>query len=372
MTPAPRQLREAMRLMRERGLTGLVVYSDGTCNILRASYLRYFANYAPMGPHNAAVVSATGATRLLVEPVWDARRTGCLTWIDDVRGTEDFSRSLSDTMRSLRIKGRVGLAGGQLMPHPIYEALGDGVDIEPADDLIEWIAREKSVEELAVVRRAAAAADAGFEAFREWSRVGVREYEIVAEVEYAMRVAGADDNFILISTGPHNRAMRAPTDRQVQPGDVVIGEITPVCQGQFVQLCRTVAVGQPSKALVDAYDLLLRSYEAAISRVRAGVPASTIATAIDGTLSDAGYAEYCRPPYMRTRGHGFGVGSVAPGALIDIDTHETLLDDQVVVVHPNQYLPETGYLACGETVLVTPTGADRLAKTETRLWVNEA
>jgi hypothetical protein len=41
----------------------------------------------------------------------------------------------------------------------------------------------------------------------------------------------------------------------------------------------------------------------------------------------------------------------------------------VVVVHPNQYLPATGYLACGETVLVTPTGADRLSRTETRLYV---
>lgn len=44
---------------------------------------------------------------------------------------------------------------------------------------------------------------------------------------------------------------------------------------------------------------------------------------------------------------------------------------QVVAVHPNQYLPETGYLACGETVLVTETGVERLAGTETRLYVNE-
>ena len=39
---------------------------------------------------------------------------------------------------------------------------------------------------------------------------------------------------------------------------------------------------------------------------------------------------------------------------------------QVVAVHPNQYIPETGYLACGETVLVTDAGVERLAKTETK------
>jgi Xaa-Pro aminopeptidase len=106
--------------------------------------------------------------------------------------------------------------------------------------------------------------------------------------------------------------------------------------------------------------------------VRADAPASIIASTIDRVLGAAGFAEYCRPPYMRTRGHGFGIGSVAPGALIDADTDQPLLDQQVVVVHPNQYLPGTGYLACGETILVTSNGAERLAKTETKLWVNEA
>ena len=76
-----------------------------------------------------------------------------------------------------------------------------------------------------------------------------------------MRVAGADDNFILLSSGPHNKAMRAPTDRRVEHGDIVIGEITPVCAGQFVQLCRTVSVGEPAAALVDGYDLLQRAYD---------------------------------------------------------------------------------------------------------------
>lgn len=370
MTTAASKLDRAIRLMRERELDGLVVYSDGTCNILRASYLRYVAEFAPMGPHNAAVISASGETTLLVTPEWDVRRVKRHTWIGDVHGADDFSTRLSAALRRLHIVGRVGLAGGREMPYPVHAQLAGAASIVSGDEIIESIASEKSPEELALVRRAAAAADAGFDAFRAWSRVGVREYEIVAQVEYAMRMAGADDNFILLSSGTHNRAMRAPTDRRVERGDVVIGEITPVCAGQFVQLCRTVSVGEPGSALVNGYELLQRAYLAAVDRVRAGVPASLIATTIDDVLGDAGYGEYCRPPYMRTRGHGFGIGSVAPGALIDADTHQSLLDDQVVVVHPNQYLPETGYLACGETVLVTAHGAERLANTETKLWVN--
>jgi Xaa-Pro dipeptidase len=371
MSTGVHTLDAAVRLLHTRQLAALIVYSDGSTNILRASQLRHLAGYAPLGPNAAAIITAGGAAMLIVEPGWDRARAARHSWIETVIGTDSFSESMLDTLARLGVNGRVGLAGGREMPYPIYEALAGAVSLETADDLIEEMARSKSPLELERVRQAAAAADAGFEAFRNAARVGVREYEIVAEVEYAMRRAGADDNFILLSTGPHNRAMRAPTDRRVEPGDIVIGEISPVIEGQFVQLCRTVSVGPPSATLVAAYDLLLRAYASSVARVRAGVPASVIATAIDEVLTVAGYGEYCRPPYMRTRGHGFGVGSVAPGALIDAETADTLLADQVVVVHPNQYLPESGYLACGETHLVTAAGSERLARTETKLWINE-
>jgi Xaa-Pro aminopeptidase len=193
----------------------------------------------------------------------------------------------------LNVAGKVGLAAARSAA-PGNAALGRTAALEPADDLIAAIAREKSAEELAVVRHCAAAADAGFEAFRTASRVGVREYEIVAEVEYAMRLAGADDNFILMASGPHNTAMRAPTDRRVAPGDVVIGEITPVCAGQFIQLCRTVSVGEPSAALVDAYDLLMRAYDAAVRKPertcprRSSRPRSTASLAARASPNTAG------------------------------------------------------------------------------------
>src|SRR5262249_53584370 len=195
---------------------------------------------APLGPNAAAIVTANGATTLIVQPRWDATRAARQTWMGDVLGTDLFGESVRDALARLGVSGRVGIAGGREMPFPVYEDVARATSLEPADDVIETIAREKTPSELERGRRAGAAADAGFEAFRASARVGVREYEIVAAVEYAMRLVGADDNFILLSSGPHNRAMRAPTDRRVESGDIVIGEISPVIDGQFVQLCRTV------------------------------------------------------------------------------------------------------------------------------------
>lgn len=364
------KLTRTHHLIDERKLGGLIVYSNGTCSITLPRYLHYFAGFRPMGPNNAAIVSNSGRVVLLVEPAWDARRARRQSWIDDVRGTNDFPGSLIGALRTLEITGEVGLAGGSEMSQPLYEVLGNHMAVQPADDILEAMAQEKSPEDLELVRRASAIADAGFEAFLACSRVGVREYELVAEMEYAMRCAGADDAFMVVGSGPHNTAMQAATDRQFAPGDIIIGEISPICRGQAVQLCRTVVLGEPSAQLEEKYKLLLRAFEEAAGQVKANVPASIIATTIDGILATAGYGKYCQPPYMRTRGHGFGVGSVSPGGVIDSRTDIPLLENQVVVVHPNQYLPETGYLACGEMFLVTASGAERLSRTETRLYVN--
>ena len=102
------------------------------------------------------------------------------------------------------------------------------------------------------------------------ARVGMREYELSAEIEYAMRSVGADDNFILVSSSQHSYALHAPTDKRLLPGDIVIGEITPVCQGQFMQLCRTVVLGEPSKVLKEKYDLLIKALDESLKSIKTG------------------------------------------------------------------------------------------------------
>jgi Xaa-Pro aminopeptidase len=39
---------------------------------------------------------------------------------------------------------------------------------------------------------------------------------------------------------------------------------------------------------------------------------------------------------------------------------QVLADGVVFVMHPNQYLPETGYMMCGEPVVIGPDGAEPL------------
>ncbi len=183
-----------------------------------------------------------------------------------------------------------------------------------------------------------------------------------------MRKAGAEDAFFLLGTEPHNQAMHAPTDKRLAPGDIIICELSPVYEGLFVQVCRTVSVGAPSAALQKDYALLQQAQQAALQVVRAGVSAAQVSDTMNAVFGAAGYGEYCRPPYMRTRGHGFGFGSIKPGGRIDETTPGTLEHHQIIVLHPNQYMPDSGYLACGETILVTREGWEPLGEGRSELY----
>ncbi|HVN25775.1 MAG TPA: Xaa-Pro peptidase family protein [Syntrophorhabdales bacterium] len=365
------RLTRSLELINKKGLNGLIVYSGGTCSILAPSYLHYFCGCRPMGARNAAVVTKTGKPVLLMEPSWDAERVRMKSWIKDVRGSADFTRDLVRLLRRLGLAGPVGVAGSAEMTEEVYTAASSVVELQPADFIIEEMSREKSDEELEIVYDTARIADIGFETFVECARPGVREYELVAEMEFVMRAAGADDIFILLSSGPHNEEMHEPTDRRLRAGDIIIGEITPVREGQFMQLCRTVVLGEPAPVVREKYDMLLHAFRESLAAIKPGVEASAMSKAMNKVISDAGYAKYCYPPFMRARGHGFGVGSLRPGGAVDDETRVTFERQQVVVVHPNQYLPETGYLACGETFLVTDKGAEKLSKTVTKLHVKE-
>ncbi len=371
MNPENAKLDKALACLRRRGLDGLIVYGNGTCIVLRPSTLHYFSEFKPMGLRNAAVLSGTGETTLLVEPQWDHLRASRQSWIDDVRGSTDFIGDLIEIMTQKGVTGRVGVVGSAEMTRDIYQAIEARVKIEIVDEVFDDIAREKTGKERDIVRRAMEIADRGFDALLDAIRVGIREYELAAETEYAMRDAGADDIFLLLGTGKHNYEMHDPRDRRLERGDLVIAEITPGCEGQFVQICRTVILGEPTPLVQEKYAMLMEAQEKALKEVKAGVPASVISIAINKVIGDAGYAKYCHPPYMRARGHGFGPGSIAPGGLIEDTTEELFEKDQAVVVHPNQYLPETGYLACGEMALVTETGAEILSNRETKLYVKE-
>jgi Xaa-Pro aminopeptidase len=118
-------------------------------------------------------------------------------------------------------------------------------------------------------------------------------------------------------------------------------------------------MGPASDELARKYDLVVHAMDAGIAAARPGAPMADVCRAINAVLEAEGYGEFCHPPHIRRRGHGLGFASVRPGD-VALDNDTVLEHGMVFMIHPNQYLPETGYLLCGEPVVMTPQGAEPL------------
>ena len=160
-------------------------------------------------------------------------------------------------------------------------------------------------------------------------------------------------------------------ERRIERGDLLLTELSPSVDGQFTQICRTVSIGPPRRETPEKYGLLIAAMRDGINRVRPGARLGDVCAAIDDNLSAQGYAKFARPPFIRRRGHGLGCGSTFPGD-VSVDNDTVLEPGMLIMVRPNQFLPETGYMMCGEPVLVTETGAQVLTERQAEFAVVEA
>ncbi len=359
------RLTQVRQAMREQGLETLLVHDGGRHNFLRMNYVAYLTDFISVGPDTMLVIPLDDAPMLYLAPAWDIARAQEESQVKDVRPFQEFWPWLNNA-------GKVGLIGREAMHVGLYDEIVKTVGQTPvnAKDIIETMARCKGPFELERMRRAAAIADAGVSALHQDARPGLKEYELAAIVEYEMRSRGAEDNFGMVVANNHNQALHPPTDRVVQPGDIIIGEITPCIGGLFVQICRTVVLGEPAPVVREKYAILHKAMGLGMAAAQTGAPASAVAKAINGTFIEYGYEQYCRPPFMRVRGHGLGCGSSAPGSLED-DNKTKLAEGMTFIIHPNQYIPETGYLTLGDTVVMGKTRAESLMKSSWDLYIKD-
>jgi Xaa-Pro dipeptidase len=362
------RLERTARDLTEEGLDGLVAVSYGHNSFLESHAVFALSGARPIG-ESAVVVDRAGGSTLIVTPAWDAERAAAISRTAKTIGTDDLSGALETVITAHKIDPAktitVGLATLAIgLAQRIETALGGKA--RARDGYVRELARIRSAEELAAARKATAIAERGYDHMLKVVRPGMREFELAAELYCFMKALGAEDNFLLLSASQHNLAVRAAGGRILDIGDIILSEITPCYQGQFAQLCRTTVIGEPTPLLREKFALLQQAMHAGQAAALPGALVRDVTARMDDCFRAAGYGDFCRPPYMRVRGHGLGITSDLPGDLT-VDSDVRLEQGMVFVMHPNQYIPEAGYLMCGEPVVITPAGAKALSAREAQL-----
>jgi len=193
-----------------------------------------------------------------------------------------------------------------------------------AEPLVNRLRRIKSPEELEVMGRAAAIADATMGAVRDRVRPGVAMDDLVEEVDHQMRVRGslAPSFTTHIFTGGEAGRLesRSPSgDTPLRPGDSVLFDFGAVLDGYCSDFGRTIFCGEPPAEYRRAYQVMLDAQEAGRRAARPGVPCSEVNRACRAPIEEAGYG-----PYFRHRmGHGIGL-DVHERPFISVEDHTPL------------------------------------------------
>ena len=338
--------------MAERNWNVLVLYG----HTWRKDFFRCLINLNFAGPHALAVVERSGEVRALLSDPWDAEAVaGC-------PASADLRNQLADLASR---GGAVAIAGIEMMEARFVQAFSNPAS---ATFDVEELRRVKTPREMELMRKAANLADRGYQHFAEAIEPGMAEYELVAEVEGFLKAHGAEDNFMLIASGGTEvTGMKPPTERRFQLGDSVTTELTPQVDGYWAQICRTLVLGEPNAKQREAFSIFSEAQKAAEDFLKPGVNISDVARVQNDVFRKHGYGEYTGPKYTRVRGHGLGLHCDENPYILE-DVKYTVKQGMTLIAHPNTYLPLSGYMVFGDSLVVTANGCSPLNHTERKLF----
>jgi Xaa-Pro dipeptidase len=349
------RLRQLTDLMSARNWDTLFLYG----HTWRKDFFRCLVNVNFSGPHAVAALDRSGDLEVIAVDPWDAE-------LISESGLRVSTASNLEQALASRAAGRVAIAGMELMEARFITAI-DAVP-ESATFDVEELRRVKDAEEIDCIRKAADLADRGYDHFARAVKPGMAEYELVAEVEAFLKANGAEDNFMLIASGGVEvTGMKPPTDRRFRAGDSVTTELTPQVNGYWAQICRTLVIGEPSAAQKESFAIFSEAQKAAEDFLRPTVDIADVARVQNDVFRKYGYGQYTGSKYTRVRGHGLGLHCDENPWILE-DVHYTVKGSMVLIAHPNTYLPLSGYMVFGDSLLVTADGCTPLNQTERKLF----
>jgi Xaa-Pro dipeptidase len=358
---AARRRAKLAERMDAAGVDLLVIYGNAWQN----DYLRYVADFGILEGEGLAIARRDGAVTLYLDHPLEAERAAAeAPDLETVHAPNLLAEAERHLERSSNIS--IGAAPQRLFPRRLAQRVRD-LRIEDATALIDDLLMVKLDEEIAAITAAAGLADEGYRVFVEAARVGRADYELVAEVENFYRSKAVDDNFMIIGVGGVEvRGMAPPSGKILKPGDLVTTELTPCIDGYYVQICRTLVMGEPSAEQTAAFAVFKEALEAGLAVVAPGVTAADIAKAENDVFRRYGLGDYVTNAYTRVRGHGLGLFvDTKPHILESVTT--TIRKGMTLIVHPNTYHPTVGYMVLGDSLIVEDAGARVLTTTPREL-----
>jgi Xaa-Pro aminopeptidase len=253
--------------------------------------------------------------------------------------------------------------------HAEWRRLAEDLALEPTDSLVGLQRRVKDRAEIERMVAAAAAADAALAEVEPmlFATVDapVTEADVRNELEYRMRLHGADDRSYdtIVATGPDHAARphHEASRRTIVEGDTVIIDVGALVDGYHSDMTRSYVIGEPTVEQREVYALVEAAQQAGIAALAPGVAVRDVDSACRDLFADAGYGDW----YLHGTGHGVGL-VIHESPFHSQASDEVLVAGNVVTVEPGLYRVGFGGFRIEDLLVVTETGSEPLTHTVPR------
>ena len=250
-----------------------------------------------------------------------------------------------------------------------WRRLATDIVLEPTDSLVGLQRRIKDAAEIERMTAAAAAADAALADVESilFATVDspVTEADVRNELEYRMRLHGADDRSYdtIVASGPDHAARphHEASQRTIVEGDTVIIDVGALVDGYHSDMTRSYVIGEPTDEQRDVYALVEASHAAGVAALRPGMSARDLDTVCREVFDQAGRLDW----YLHGTGHGVGL-QIHESPFHSQASDEVIVAGNVVTVEPGLYRVGFGGFRIEDLLVVTETGSQPLTHTVPR------
>ena len=295
------------------------------------------------------------------------------TWVPRLityHALHEMMLSIISEVNSLgKEKPRIGLEVGFHVPAFLVERFkisNPNAEVVQERTMIEMVRKKKDEEELDAIRRACELADRGMGLVRELLRPGIREREVAIELEYQLKKWGASGLGFppFVNSGYRSLWLHGlATDKEIQPGEVVLVDFAPVVAGYHANISRTFVVGSATveqKRAMETYRTLQRK---GMEGLRDGRKLFEVEQEVEDLAKSLPHGEN----YIRGFVHGIGLAfeeypfpTIFPEDIMQpVESGMTL-----AIGHPVLSIPGLGGFKQEDTVLLTEDGVERLTHFE--------
>ena len=334
--------------------------------------VRYFTGFltpfwqSPTRPWFAVVPAAGKPIAVIPEIGADAMGR---TWLDDIRtwpspAPEDEGVSLlADCLTAFAgAGGRVGTPRGPethlRMPLDDFDrvrARVPGLEFADAAPLVRGLRLLKSPAEIAKIEHTCRVVSGVFAALPDVLAPGMTEIEVFRRFRVECLNAGVDDVCYLVGgagAGGYGDIISPPSDRPLQPGDILTLDTGAVFDGYFCDFNRNYAVGTVDTTARRAHEVLWQATEAGLAAAVPGARARDLFHAMNDVLAANGGPAGA----VGRMGHGLGMQlteppsntgtddtPLAPGMVITLEPSIAFAPDRMMVHEEDLVVTEGGH-----------------------------